>query len=55
LGLVPYFVHFSPANERINVPGKVEETNWSYRIVPNLEDFVNNETLNTALARIIAK
>ena len=55
LALDPALVHQEKAKERINVPGKVEDTNWSYRIVPFLEDIVNNETLKTSIAKIIAR
>jgi 4-alpha-glucanotransferase len=55
LAIDPALVHKDTSKERINVPGKVEDSNWSYRILPNLEDVSNNENVKAALKRIIAK
>lgn len=37
--------------ERVNVPGTVQATNWSYRLLPNIEDLVANEELHQAIAK----
>eukprot|EP01118_Nematostelium_gracile_P001570 TRINITY_DN11645_c0_g1_i1.p1 TRINITY_DN11645_c0_g1~~TRINITY_DN11645_c0_g1_i1.p1 ORF type:complete len:572 (+),score=130.63 TRINITY_DN11645_c0_g1_i1:34-1749(+) len=46
LALVPLLVHQDPDLERINVPGTVVDTNWSYRMRPNLKEVVQNQELS---------
>jgi 4-alpha-glucanotransferase len=42
LALYPDLVSYAPNLERINIPGKVLDTNWTYRFVPSVEDLVSN-------------
>jgi 4-alpha-glucanotransferase len=39
LALFPQFVSEDPSQERINIPGTLLPTNWTYRIRPNIEEF----------------
>jgi 4-alpha-glucanotransferase len=41
------------ADERINVPGKILPTNWTYRFRPLLEEIMEHEPLKKAMKKII--
>ncbi|MDA3809494.1 MAG: 4-alpha-glucanotransferase [Spirochaetaceae bacterium] len=41
-------IHF----ERINIPGTVQDINWSYRITPELETLLENRTLSGKIAQM---
>lgn len=49
LALFPEMIWPSPEDERINTPGIVADTNWTYRFKPSLEQIMND----TALAYLI--
>ncbi len=53
--LVPWLVWDDPALERINVPGTVAETNWSYRTRRNTQEIAANGDLRNALAQLRLK
>lgn len=40
-------------SERINIPGTVSPTNWTYRLRPSIAELVNHEGLKGALREII--
>ncbi len=41
-----------PNQERINVPGKVLDTNWTYRYKPFVEEIVNHKSLSALMRRL---
>ncbi len=45
LALFPELVSQNPEDERINVPGTVLPTNWTYRFKPSIEEMLNFEPL----------
>lgn len=45
LALFPEFVHLNPEDERINIPGIIADSNWSYRFLPSVETIAANEDL----------
>ncbi|MBX3724130.1 MAG: 4-alpha-glucanotransferase [Turneriella sp.] len=45
-------LHGPPEKERINVPGTVNETNWSYRMPLFLEDLLKRGELNTKIREL---
>ncbi|NGX58997.1 MAG: 4-alpha-glucanotransferase [Chlamydiae bacterium] len=45
LALFPELVWDNPHDERINVPGIVAPTNWTYRIRPSVEELTSHEPL----------
>eukprot|EP01117_Protostelium_nocturnum_P017862 TRINITY_DN734_c0_g1_i1.p1 TRINITY_DN734_c0_g1~~TRINITY_DN734_c0_g1_i1.p1 ORF type:complete len:1342 (-),score=550.59 TRINITY_DN734_c0_g1_i1:151-4176(-) len=44
-------VYWNPLLERINMPGTVQDTNWSYRMLPTLEDIRDNEELAGSISK----
>eukprot|EP01114_Cavostelium_apophysatum_P012614 TRINITY_DN2867_c0_g1_i1.p1 TRINITY_DN2867_c0_g1~~TRINITY_DN2867_c0_g1_i1.p1 ORF type:complete len:649 (+),score=168.30 TRINITY_DN2867_c0_g1_i1:126-2072(+) len=54
LALEPSLIHADPADERINLPGQVLDSNWSYRMVPKMEDVSNNEQLTERMKSIVS-
>ena len=42
-------IHF----ERINIPGTVQEVNWSYRINHTLEELIQSESLINCISSLI--
>lgn len=44
-------IHF----ERINVPGTVQKTNWSYRMGLTLEQLIDAEKLNNRIAALVSE
>jgi 4-alpha-glucanotransferase len=59
--LQEYFALFSelvwpnPEDERINVPGKILPTNWTYRFRPSLEEFTRHDKLKAVMKELISK
>jgi 4-alpha-glucanotransferase len=53
LALFPNLVWPNPEDERINVPGTISPTNWSYRTRPFLEEIVSHEGLQEAISKIL--
>jgi len=43
-----------PAEERVNVPGTVSSSNWSYRIPLPLEELAANTGLAAAVREVVA-
>ncbi|MBI9100698.1 MAG: 4-alpha-glucanotransferase, partial [Spirochaetaceae bacterium] len=43
-------IHF----ERINIPGTVQEANWSYRISLQVEDLLNNKNLSKKISSLVS-
>ncbi|MBS0616204.1 MAG: 4-alpha-glucanotransferase [Verrucomicrobia bacterium] len=55
LALFPELVAPRPEDERINIPGKVLPTNWTYRLRPSLEDIVAHDPLRKCLTKVVQK
>ena len=53
LALFPELVSHNPADERINVPGTVAETNWTYRFRPSIEEIANHPDLSGMIREIL--
>lgn len=54
LALFPEMVSLHPSDERINVPGIIADTNWSYRFRPTLEAMIAHEDLNAHFYELLA-
>lgn len=54
LALFPELVSKNPADERINIPGKILDTNWTYRFKVPVEELVEHTALRQAMKEIIA-
>ena len=52
LALFPELVSPRPEDERINIPGTILPTNWTYRFRPSLEEIISHEGLKEALRSI---
>ncbi len=55
LALFPDLVWPNPADERINVPGKILPTNWTYRFRPSVEEIISHQGLKDSLKKIISE
>ncbi|MCH9609452.1 MAG: 4-alpha-glucanotransferase [Chlamydiales bacterium] len=53
LALFPELVSNHPTEERINIPGKILDTNWTYRFIPSVEQISGNEQLTHMMKEII--
>jgi len=53
LALFPELVWPNPEEERINTPGTLLPTNWTYRFRPYLEEIISHEGLAAALKSIL--
>lgn len=53
LALFPDLIWTNPADERINIPGKILPTNWTYRFRPSVEELVSHEPLKQQLREIL--
>lgn len=53
LALFPELVSPNPNDERINIPGKMLDTNWTYRFTPSVEEIVNHTSLAETMSRLI--
>jgi 4-alpha-glucanotransferase len=49
LALFPEMVHSDPAFERINLPGTIQDSNWSYRMIPSVEEITSHKGLKELL------
>lgn len=47
--LFPSLVASDPDTERVNIPGKVLDRNWTYRFVPSVEEMIAHKELNETL------
>ncbi len=54
LALFPELVSANPNNERINIPGKILDTNWTYRFKPSVEQIISHPALKQKLKDIIS-
>lgn len=53
LALFPELVSQNPNNERINIPGKVLDTNWTYRFKPSIEKIILHPGLKQKMIEIL--
>lgn len=53
LALFPELVSENPNSERINIPGKILDTNWTYRFRPTVEKIIAHIPLRQAMLDII--
>lgn len=53
LALFPELVSTNPHNERVNVPGTVNDINWTYRFVPTVEQLINHIPLKEKIYSIL--
>ncbi len=53
LALFPELVSQNPNNERINIPGKILDTNWTYRFRPTVERIIDHIPLRHAMLDIL--
>ncbi len=53
LALVPSLVHSDPKEERINQPGFILPTNWTYRFKASVEKIISSEILKIRLSEIL--
>lgn len=55
LALDPGCVTGNPEDERINIPGTVQDSNWTWRMGFSLENLLRRETLNDKLKSLCAR
>ncbi|MBS0624248.1 MAG: 4-alpha-glucanotransferase [Verrucomicrobia bacterium] len=53
LALFPPLVSDNTNQERINVPGKILDTNWTYRFNPSVEELVTHDQLTMTMKEMI--
>lgn len=53
LALFPELVHSTPEAERINIPGTIAPTNWTYRFRPTVEELTAHKGLFTKMQGIL--
>jgi len=53
LALFPELVSQNPNNERINIPGKILDTNWTYRFRPSIEKMIEHPQLSKKIKEIL--
>ncbi|MBI2742518.1 MAG: 4-alpha-glucanotransferase [Chlamydiales bacterium] len=53
LALYPELVWPDPQDERINIPGKILPSNWTYRFRPSVEDLLAHENLQREIQEIV--
>lgn len=53
LPLVPGFTWGSPSEERINLPGTISDSNWSYRFRPSVEELVQSKDFRSLMQKIL--
>lgn len=53
LGLIPGLSWDKPEEDRINIPGIVNDTNWCYRIRPSLEELAQQTSLKHLMQELI--
>ncbi len=54
LALFPELIWSNPYDERINVPGKVLSSNWTYRFRPSVEELIAHTGLKQEIQEIIS-
>lgn len=54
LALFPELVHADPLQERINIPGTIDKNNWSYRLLPSVEQLVDHAPLKQTIRMLTA-
>jgi 4-alpha-glucanotransferase len=54
LALFPDLIWPNPDDERINIPGHILPTNWTYRFRPSVEEIIAHEPLAQAIKRIVS-
>lgn len=54
LALFPYFVGPNPEDERINIPGTILPTNWTYRFRPSVEAILASSELKETVKRMFS-
>lgn len=53
LALLPEFVSPNPDDERINIPGTLQPSNWAYRFRRSLEEITSSYALHEEMEKII--
>lgn len=53
LALFPNLIWPNSENERINIPGTISETNWTYRFRPSIEEIVSHQELADTIKELI--
>lgn len=53
LALFPELVSKNPNSERINIPGKILDTNWTYRFRPTIEKIIEHIPLRQTMLEIL--
>lgn len=53
LALIPGMTWPDIEDERINVPGTISDSNWTYRFRPSVEEIIQNQSLSRLLKEII--
>ncbi len=51
--LFPELISPTPEDERINIPGKILPTNWTYRFRPSVEEIVSHKELFSKMEKIL--
>lgn len=54
LSLVPGLTWPTLEDERINIPGTISDSNWSYRFRPSIDELIENHSLKHSLKEIIS-
>jgi 4-alpha-glucanotransferase len=53
LALFPALVSHNPAEERMNLPGTINPTNWLYRFKPDVEEIIAHQGLKDQILKIL--
>lgn len=53
LGLVEDYFDENPDNERVNIPGSVNEFNWTYRLPVTIEKLIKNKELISEINNVV--
>jgi 4-alpha-glucanotransferase len=53
LGLVDEYFDENPDNERVNIPGSVNEFNWTYRLPVSVEKLIKNKELICEINNVV--
>jgi 4-alpha-glucanotransferase len=53
LALFPELISPNPHNERINIPGKILDTNWTYRFKPSVEKIIDHIPLKQKIRSLL--
>lgn len=54
LALFPELISPNPHDERVNIPGKILDTNWTYRFRPKIEEIIDHIPLKEAMKEILS-